>query len=85
MLFGGEEIPNPSRMTARPRSFVCFRVKAADEAAADRLNTRLVEPINAGGETYLMQTKLRGRAVMRLGLGNRPHHRRAPTPCLGDH
>jgi len=49
---------------------VCFRAKAADDAMADRLNSRLVETINAAGETYLMQTKLRGRAVMRLGLGN---------------
>jgi aromatic-L-amino-acid decarboxylase len=30
----------------------------------------MVETINAAGEAYLMQTKLRGRAVMRLGLGN---------------
>ncbi len=49
---------------------VCFRIKAADDAAADKLNSKMVETINAGGETYLMQTKLRGRAVMRLGLGN---------------
>ncbi len=49
---------------------VCFRIKATDDATADRLNSKLVETINAGGETYLMQTKLRGRAVMRLGLGN---------------
>ncbi|MDQ3118496.1 MAG: pyridoxal-dependent decarboxylase [Verrucomicrobiota bacterium] len=49
---------------------VCFRLRAADDASADRLNARLVENINAGGQTYLMQTKLRGRAVMRLGLGN---------------
>ena len=26
--------------------------------------------LNAGGETYLMQTKLRGQSVMRLALGN---------------
>lgn len=45
---------------------VCFRFIAADEG----INGRLVERINAAGETYLMQTKLRGRAVMRLGLGN---------------
>ncbi len=49
---------------------VCFRMKAADDASADRSNSKMVETINAGGETYLMQTKLRGRAVMRLGLGN---------------
>jgi len=49
---------------------VCFRIKAADDASEDKLNSRMVETINAAGETYLMQTKLRGRAVMRLGLGN---------------
>lgn len=49
---------------------VCFRIKADDDGAADRANSRAVETINAGGETYLMQTKLRGRSVMRLGLGN---------------
>jgi aromatic-L-amino-acid decarboxylase len=49
---------------------VCFRFKAANDAESDRRNSQLVETINAGGETYLMQTKLRGRTVMRLGLGN---------------
>ncbi|MDQ6623273.1 MAG: aminotransferase class I/II-fold pyridoxal phosphate-dependent enzyme [Verrucomicrobiota bacterium] len=49
---------------------VCFRCKAADDATGDKLNSQLVEKINAAGETYLMQTKLRGRTVMRLGLGN---------------
>ena len=49
---------------------VCFRIKAADDATADKLNSKMVETINAGGETYLMQTKLRGRTVMRFALGN---------------
>ena len=49
---------------------VCFRFKAANDAESDRRNSQLVETINAGGETYLMQTKLKGRSVMRLGLGN---------------
>jgi aromatic-L-amino-acid decarboxylase len=49
---------------------VCFRFKAGDDATSDKVNSQLVEKINAGGETYLMQTKLRGRTVMRLGLGN---------------
>ncbi len=49
---------------------VCFRIKADDVAMADRLNSRAVETINASGKSYLMQTKLRERAVMRLGLGN---------------
>jgi len=49
---------------------VCFRLKAKEDSASDKLNAQMVEKINAGGETYLMQTKLRGRTVMRLGLGN---------------
>src|SRR6476620_8716617 len=49
---------------------VCFRFKAASDAESDRRNSQLVETINAGGETYLMQTKMRGRSVMQLGLGN---------------
>jgi aromatic-L-amino-acid decarboxylase len=49
---------------------VCFRLKGANDAESDRRNSQIVERINAGGETYLMQTKLRGRAVMRVGMGN---------------
>jgi aromatic-L-amino-acid decarboxylase len=36
----------------------------------DRLNSELVEQINASGRAYLTQTKLRGRTVMRIGFGN---------------
>jgi aromatic-L-amino-acid/L-tryptophan decarboxylase len=49
---------------------VCFRIKGSDDASSDRQNAQLVETINAAGKTYLMQTKLKGRTVMRLGLGN---------------
>ncbi len=49
---------------------VCFRLRDADDTAGDRINSRTVEKLNAAGETYLMQTKLHGRVVMRLGLGN---------------
>jgi aromatic-L-amino-acid/L-tryptophan decarboxylase len=49
---------------------VCFRLKAGNDAESDRRNGQIVEAINAAGEAYLMQTKLRGRTVMRLGLGN---------------
>lgn len=47
---------------------VCFRWISGPDP--DRDNPRVVEAINASGKSYLMQTKLRGRAVMRLGLGN---------------
>jgi aromatic-L-amino-acid/L-tryptophan decarboxylase len=36
----------------------------------DRLNSEIVERINASGRVYLTQTKLRGQTVMRIGLGN---------------
>jgi aromatic-L-amino-acid decarboxylase len=36
----------------------------------DRLNSEIVERINASGRAYLTQTKLRGQTVMRIGLGN---------------
>ena len=49
---------------------VCFRLKNSDDEAADRQNSEAVARINASGDAYLTQTKLRGRVVMRLGLGN---------------
>jgi aromatic-L-amino-acid/L-tryptophan decarboxylase len=49
---------------------VCFRLRGENDAEADRRNSKVVETINAGGETYLMQTKLKGRTVMRVGFGN---------------
>jgi len=36
----------------------------------DKLNSEIVERINASGRAYLTQTKLRGQTVMRIGLGN---------------
>ena len=49
---------------------VCFRWKGENDADSDRRNAKIVETINATGESYLMQTKLRGRTVMRVGFGN---------------
>src|SRR5207248_5238363 len=43
---------------------------AATENMIDQLNTKMVERINASGQGYITQTKLRGRTVMRIGLGN---------------
>jgi aromatic-L-amino-acid decarboxylase len=36
----------------------------------DELNSRIVERINASGRAYLTQTKLHGRTIVRIGLGN---------------
>jgi aromatic-L-amino-acid decarboxylase len=57
---------------------VCFRFVGAEaansesvrESKIDMLNSEIVERINASGRAYLTQTKLRGRTVMRIGLGN---------------
>jgi aromatic-L-amino-acid/L-tryptophan decarboxylase len=41
-----------------------------NESELDKINSDIVERINASGRAYLTQTKLRGRTVMRIGLGN---------------
>jgi aromatic-L-amino-acid/L-tryptophan decarboxylase len=50
---------------AGPRS-----APSATDDKLDELNSEIVEKINASGRAYLTQTKLRGRTVMRIGLGN---------------
>jgi aromatic-L-amino-acid decarboxylase len=49
---------------------VCFRFVSGDENKTDQLNSEIVERINASGRAYFTQTKLNGRTVMRVGLGN---------------
>jgi aromatic-L-amino-acid/L-tryptophan decarboxylase len=50
---------------------VCFRYKVGDDdEKSDMVNSKIVERINASGRAYLTQTKLHGRTVMRIGLGN---------------
>jgi aromatic-L-amino-acid decarboxylase len=49
---------------------VCFRLKDVDDKTADKKNSETVVRINTSGDAYLTQTKLRGRTVMRVGLGN---------------
>jgi aromatic-L-amino-acid decarboxylase len=49
---------------------ICFRFIGADGDKIDKANSEIVEKINASGRAYLTQTKLRGRTVMRIGLGN---------------
>lgn len=57
-----------------PRMFslVCFRCAPAGmgDAEADALNERILARVNASGTTYLSHTKLNGRFVLRLAIGN---------------
>jgi aromatic-L-amino-acid decarboxylase len=48
-----------------PFSTVCFRLEASDEE-----NEALVDRVNATGEIFLSGTRLRGRYVIRLSIGN---------------
>jgi glutamate/tyrosine decarboxylase-like PLP-dependent enzyme len=50
---------------------VCFRFTVgSDDQEIDRINSAMVEQINASGRAYLTQTKLQSRTVLRVGLGN---------------
>jgi aromatic-L-amino-acid decarboxylase len=49
----------------RPFSLVCFRRDGPDE-----LNEALVQRVNASGEIWISHTKLGGRYVLRLAVGN---------------
>jgi aromatic-L-amino-acid decarboxylase len=41
-----------------------------DEAALESLNARLLDAVNATGETFLSHTKLDGRFTLRLAIGH---------------
>jgi aromatic-L-amino-acid decarboxylase len=61
------------RLAEVPFSVACFRCHPPgldDEAALDRLNERLLEAVNATGEIFVSHTKLQGRYVIRLAVGN---------------
>jgi aromatic-L-amino-acid decarboxylase len=53
-----------------PRAATAARGRAGSIDRIDEINRDMVERINASGRAYLTQTKLRGRTVMRIGLGN---------------
>ena len=62
----GWEVVAPS-----PLSVVCFRARtggAPDDE--DRANEKVMETVNASGEAYLSHTRLGGRTVLRLAIGN---------------
>ena len=63
----GFELAAPS-----PFSLVCFRARLPGRSPEDedRLNEEVVEAVNATGEAFLSPTRLRGRIILRLAIGN---------------
>jgi aromatic-L-amino-acid decarboxylase len=66
-LFAGwvEEAPDWGLVAPQRFSLVAFRRDGSDEE-----NERLVERVNASGEIFITHTKLDGRYVLRLAIGN---------------
>ena len=62
------------RVAPVPFSVVCFRAVPTalrgNERAIDDLNSRLVDEVNESGQMFLSHTRLDGRYVIRLAIGN---------------
>ncbi len=73
-LFAGWVEREPYYSVAAPvtMAVVCFRFQplGLDDERCDLLNEQMVEAVNASGDAYLTHTTLRGRRVMRIGVGN---------------
>jgi len=67
-------------LLAAPQMFslVCFRFApfGASPAECDAMNQRILDRVNASGRVYLSHTKLYGRLVLRLAIGNLRTERR---------
>jgi aromatic-L-amino-acid decarboxylase len=61
----GWEVVAPS-----PLSVVCFRARFDGPEDGDRGNERVMAAVNASGEAYLSHTRLGGRTVLRVAIGN---------------
>lgn len=65
--------PGWERLAPVPFSVVCFRHHPDgidDETALERHNASIMDAVNASGEAFLSHTKLDGRFVLRLAIGN---------------
>ena len=60
-------------MAPHPLSLVCFRYHPRgvdDGEALERINAQLLDAVNATGEMFISHTKIDGRYVLRLAIGN---------------
>ncbi len=60
------------RVAPVPFSVVCFRIRdeSLTPTAADALNEQLLDAVNRTGEIFLSHTRLDGKYVLRLAIGN---------------
>jgi aromatic-L-amino-acid/L-tryptophan decarboxylase len=68
-----DEEPTFERLAEPVFSVVAFRFRPqgeTDEARLERLNSQILEEVNASGDVYLSHTKVRGRYALRLAIGN---------------
>ncbi len=72
-----EQRPDFELMAPVPLSLVCFRYRppGVDEKQLDALNERLLAKVNASRRVYLTHTRLDGRYVIRLVVGQRETER----------
>lgn len=67
------ETPDWEVTAPHPLSVVCFRYRprdVTDEAEIERLNSAILEATNATGEVFLSHTKIDGKYMLRLAIGN---------------
>ena len=63
--------PGWERVAPVPFSTVCFRYVGGPEGAGrDKLNAAIMDAVNRSGEVFLSHTRLDGRFVIRLAVGN---------------
>ena len=65
--------PRMERLAPVHFSVVCFRVRpdgVVDEAEIERINSAVLEKVNASGAVFMSHTKLHGRHCLRLAVGN---------------
>jgi aromatic-L-amino-acid decarboxylase len=73
-----DDHPAFERLAPVPFSTVCFRYRPAHitgETELERINSGILEEVNAGGEVFLSHTKLRGAYVLRMAIGNQATRR----------
>jgi aromatic-L-amino-acid decarboxylase len=67
-----DEAPGWERVAPVPFSLVCFRYAPHGTSDSDRdaANAAILEQVNASGSAYISHTRLNGRYVLRLAIGN---------------